>query len=607
MHWNVNRTPGGELLAAYLPGYFSLTDGVPIQAATMDDPGYRATTGEDGTVAIDFTGMADLMIALGDLLTDGPPKEPREHRPALEFRAVMLDCSRNGVPTEAFLKGAILRLAMMGMNAFCLYTEDTYEVDGEPLIGHGRGAYTKAELHDLAKFADTFGVTMFPCIQTLGHLEQILKYQKYGPLCDTERVLNVDSEDATAFLDRLITNASEPYDTPYIHVGMDETWGIGRGKTFRENEPINPLAMYARHVAKVAELCQKRNLQPIMWGDFILGHSGERPMGEEELALLPKDMIMNYWQYGHREAAPHLKAIQAFRDMDYEPVVSPGLHNWGRFWPGLDDALATIGPCMQAVHEAGISMTMLTMWGDDGQECLFDLNYPALAYYLSWCREATEPPADLWQRRCDQIAGLPHAALAAISRLETAELGDSQPKDLRVSSKMLFYDDPLPAYVERMFQDDTPAKAFAEIADELAGLAAAPATDLVRLAELYARIIAAKFTLGRRCREAYGKNAPDELQEALDTVPELAANLAEFHALYKRLWRHERKPFGLEVMDVRIAGLRARVETLRETVQAYLDNEIEAIPEFDLPTLGDWRGGDINTWRKLATRCLSLW
>jgi hypothetical protein len=114
--------------------------------------------------------------------------------------------------------------------------------------------------------------------------------------------------------------------------------------------------------------------------------------------------------------------------------------------------------------------------------------------------------------------------------------------------------------------------------------------------------------LSRNCRQAYTENAPDALQEALDTVPELAANLAEFHALYKRLWRHERKPFGLEVMDVRIAGVRARVETLRETVQAYLDNEIEAIPEFELPDVReDWRHNDIGSWRKLATRCLSLW
>jgi len=253
-------------------------------------------------------------------------------------------------------------------------------------------------------------------------------------------------------------------------------------------------------------------------------------------------------------------------------------------------------------------MAMLTMWGDDGQECLFDLNYPALAFFLAWCREA-DPAPEAWQRRCDAISGFPCAALAAISRLERAEIDEARLQETHVSAKMLFYDDPLAAHVGRMFRDDTPARAFAALADELAAMApqAEAAGDLLRLAELFARIIAAKSALARNCRQAYEDNAPDGLQQAIDATPSLAADLAEFHALYKRLWRHERKPFGLEVMDVRIAGLRARVETLRETVQAYLDGELDAIPELELPTVPELRHGDINTWRKLATRCLSLW
>ncbi len=608
MRLNVAQVPVGEMLAAYLPGCFSLSEGTVVEATADDIAGYATTPRDDGSLTIAFAGMADLMIALGDLLAEPLPVEPRRHVPALGFRAIMLDCSRNGVPTVPFLKGAVLRLAMMGMNACCLYTEDTYEVEGEPLIGYGRGAYAKAELRDLAKFAGEIGVTMFPCIQTLGHLEQILKYEHYQHLQDTDRVLREGSPEVEAFLDKLIANAAEPYDTPYIHVGMDETWGIGRGKAFREDAPVNPLAMYARHVAQVAAICRRRGLQPIMWGDFILGHSGERPMGAEELALLPKDMIMDYWQYHHQEPGPHLKAIAAFRAMDYEPVVSPGLHNWGRFWPDLRMAIDTVTPCLQAVHQAGIDMAMLTMWGDDGQECLFDLNYPALAHYLAWCREAN-PADDLWQRRCDAIAGFPCAALAAISRLERAGIDDARPEEVYVSAKMLFYDDPLAAHVGRLFRDDTPARAFSALADELAAMMpqAEAAGELLRLAELFARIVAAKFTLARDGRQAYADNAPDALREAVDAVPPLAADLAEFHALYKRLWRRERKPFGLEVMDVRLAGLRARLETLRETIQAYVDGEIESIPEFELPTVPDLRHGDLNSWRKLTTRCLSLW
>jgi len=606
MRWNVSQLPGGELLSAYLPGTFSLEEGSSLQGHCVERSGYRLRPGTAaGGVIIEYAGLSDLMMALGDLITEGPPTAVREQAPALEFRAVMLDCSRNGVPTEGFLKGAILRLALMGMNAFCLYTEDTYVVAGEPLFGHGRGAYTRNELRELAKFAAGLGVTMFPCIQTLGHLEQVLKYQHYHWLRDTEQVLNAELEEAAEFLDRLIANAAEPYDTPYIHVGMDEAWGIGRGRAFREGEPIRPLAIYARHVARVAELCRRRGLQPIMWGDFIIGHSGERPLAADEQALLPRDMIMNYWNYGQREVAPHLAAIATYRAMGYEPVVSPGLHNWNRFWPDFATARATIEPCLRAVHQAGVKMAMLTMWGDDGQECLFDLNYPALACFLAWCREA-DPPEAVWLRRCERIAGMPAAALLAIAKLEQAVPASTMPEGLAISAKMLFYDDPLMAQVERQCRDEAPAAAFAARADELAtwALRSGAAAELVRLAEIFARIVAAKFMLSRRCRSAYLAGAPGELQEALAAVPALAADLAEFHDHYLRLWRHERKPFGSEVMDLRLGGLRARLETFRRTVQAYLDGEEETIPEFDLPDPPELQTGDFLFWRRIVTRCL---
>ena len=62
----------------------------------------------------------------------------------------------------------------MGLNAVCLYTEDTYEVPNEPFFGYLRGRYETSELKELDDYAADFGIEMFPCIQTLGHMEQVL-------------------------------------------------------------------------------------------------------------------------------------------------------------------------------------------------------------------------------------------------------------------------------------------------------------------------------------------------------------------------------------------------------------------------------------------------
>ena len=52
---------------------------------------------------------------------------------------VMIDCSRNAVPSVAGLKRFFQMLSGMGYNCAMLYTEDTYEVKDEPYFGYKRG------------------------------------------------------------------------------------------------------------------------------------------------------------------------------------------------------------------------------------------------------------------------------------------------------------------------------------------------------------------------------------------------------------------------------------------------------------------------------------
>lgn len=88
----------------------------------------------------------------------------------------MLDCSRNAVFTVEKVKSVIRTLAKMGMNVLMLYTEDTYEVPGEPYFGSYRGRYTKAEIQEMDAYASMFGIELVPCIQTLAHLHNALKW-----------------------------------------------------------------------------------------------------------------------------------------------------------------------------------------------------------------------------------------------------------------------------------------------------------------------------------------------------------------------------------------------------------------------------------------------
>ena len=84
----------------------------------------------------------------------------------MEFKrfGVMLDCSRNAVMKVCEIKRMIDYLVKMGYNALELYTEDTYEVKGEPYFGYLRGRYTCDELKEIDAYALEKGVELIPCI-----------------------------------------------------------------------------------------------------------------------------------------------------------------------------------------------------------------------------------------------------------------------------------------------------------------------------------------------------------------------------------------------------------------------------------------------------------
>ena len=71
---------------------------------------------------------------------------------------VMLDMSRNGVMRPERLKRFIDLLSAMGYTYLQLYTEDTYEVEGQPYFGYMRGAYTAEELKEVDAYAAGKGI-----------------------------------------------------------------------------------------------------------------------------------------------------------------------------------------------------------------------------------------------------------------------------------------------------------------------------------------------------------------------------------------------------------------------------------------------------------------
>ncbi len=603
---NVSKLAVGRVLSEWRPGLFSLSDGIRVSAVADDVSGYFSSRDDAGGFIVRHGTISDLMTALGDLVSG---VERDAYAPALRFRGVMLDASRGGVPTVDYLKGRLVGLALLGFNRFCLYTEDTYEVDGEPLIGYNRGRYSKDELRGLSVFAAELGIEMFPCIQTLGHLEQILKYERYADMRDTKRVLNVRFDEVRGFVGKLIAEAAVPYESRLIHIGMDEPWGLGRGEAFVEGVPIEPLELYSEQVAMVAEICAELGLKPIMWGDVVLGRSGGRSMSDAEKAALPENMGFDYWNYYSESAEDYERDIAAFAKVGRMPLFSPGIHAWNRFFPDWELTKRTASVGMLAALDGGVEGFLATIWGDDGSEALFGYVEPLVAWLAGAARG--EEDGDTWLARAEAILGVSPEWIDIVKSIEAVD-ADTRGEG-HLSAKALFYDDPLMGAATRLLSDPVGVAAeFARISQNAAEVAEAMPREggkanYLDVASRFMRIISRKIELIASAASLYGKGDNVGVGKLERTALELAEEVRDFRGLYAALWRGERKPFGLEIVEGRLAALEARLETMASRMSAFATSAISSIEEFDEPPPSELIADDLKFHARMVSRCMSIW
>ena len=143
---------------------------------------------------------------------------------------VMIDCSRNAVLNKKSFCRMVDILSALGYNFIRLYTEDTYEVDGEPYFGYMRGRYSREEIREMDAYATSKGIELIPCIQTLAHLNSIFRYAEYMKINDTDDILLVGAKRTYKLIDNMFRSLAESFTSRTVHIGMDEAFMLGRGK-----------------------------------------------------------------------------------------------------------------------------------------------------------------------------------------------------------------------------------------------------------------------------------------------------------------------------------------------------------------------------------------
>ena len=520
---------------------------------------------------------------------------------------IMVDVSRNGVLRPEAVQRLLRLVALMGINTCMLYTEDTYELPGEPFFGYLRGRYSQETLRALDAYAAALGIEMIPCIQTLGHLEQILKWPRFWDYRDTASVLIAEEPHTYELVERMIEAASRPFRTRRIHVGMDEAWGIGTGRYRERHGERRPFDILNAHLARVREICRRRGLRPMIWSDmyFRLGskrheyYDRESVIPEDVRRSIPGDVDLVYWDYYHVTSNFYEEWIDRHRELGTEPIMAGGVWTWNRLWATLPFSFTATEACMRACKRKGLREAFVTMWGDDGMECDVFSALPGIQFFAEHgYTEAETVDPELLRANFRGVCG-PGAELDDWVRASAVDAppGVDDPATSRANpSKWLLWQDPLLAVMDPLVEGQPLREHYEQLAAELA-----EAADRAAAAEGYggrslgrrlifparlAQVLAIKSELRRRLAAAYRQGDRAALRRmAAVELPALRAAVERLWRTHRAMWMETYEPFGWEVIERRYGGLMARLATVSETLEAYLDGRVPRIPELEADLL----------------------
>ncbi len=490
--------------------------------------------------------------------------------PDFPNRGVMLDISRDKVPTMATLFSLIDQFAGWKFNQVQLYTEHTFAYRDHRTVWQDASPITGEEILALDAYCRERFIELVPNQNSFGHLQRWLVHERYSHLaeapdgCDTvwghfDKPFSLYPAEpgSLALLRDLYDELLPHFSSRQFNVGCDETVDLGRGRSEALVKERGEGRVYLDFVMQIYREVKARGKTMQFWGDIIMNHP-------ELAAELPRDAIALEWGYEANHPFDEHGALFAASGVPF--YVCPGSSSWNTVAGRTSNAVANLRNAAANGLKHGAIGYLMTDWGDNGHWQPLPVSYLGFAYgaALSWCyaaNEAQELPALL-----DRFAFQDKAGVLGKIACELGDLNQVMGMTLHNSTPFfhilqstpekigeLLGSDALASYVDRF------GAALQRIDEILAPLAQAaldrPDGELIK-----AEFAWAAELLRHSCRRAYwmagvqSGDVDEELQERLAT--EAVSLLHD----YQPLWLARNRPGGY-------AESAGRLETMRDGYQ----------------------------------------
>lgn len=543
---------------------------------------YVKYNGEEAVIGgstLPAKARAYMLLAKG--ISEGKTEFEITQNASFDECGVMIDVSFGCPLKVSSIKKYLDYMAAFGMNLLMLYTEDMYEVEGYPHFGYMRGRYSLSELREVDDYATSLGIEVVPCVQTFGHLGKFLRYSAHSNIAENATVLLPGEEETYKFIEACIKTCRQAFRSKRIHIGCDETRGLGLGKTFARSGSCDRAGIFKifnEHVARVTEICEKYDFHPMIWSDMYFSiaapgkgtYATEIEVPQYAIDSMP-DADMVFWDYYNEGNDFYRINIESHKKFNRKCIFAGGIWTWNGFVPNFRYTYDTVKPGLEECLRGGVKSVFGTAWAYS------DINHMqalfCLAMYSEYCWRGLDCTREDINSVGEFVTKTSFELTEAISDFFCGLVGDFNIGKLVLFSdpliNLLCYDYDLPAY----------EKCFAHSLEVFEKYPDAPYIDYYKA--LF-RAALSKVRLQQTLRTNYKAENRAWLSDFADvTVPKMVSEYKELFRLFDELWHNDQKTFGFEKTANDFAAAIARIEYAGKQVKRYLAGEISEIEELE--------------------------
>jgi len=216
---------------------------------------------------------------------------------AFQIRGMHIDLRVEIMTIEA-LKNLAKQLSSLGINALVLEYTASFPYQKHATLSN-RYAYSRNEIRELVSYCDGLGIQVIPLLENLGHVQYILRHERYANLRIRRSILSqVDplNKKAIPLFADLIDDLVSLHPSKYIHLGGDETRHLRDKKYSGYIQKHGVSKLYTQYMKQICRIAIDKGKTPLLWADMILKH----PQAIEDLPV-DKIIFIN-WIYDGADA-----------------------------------------------------------------------------------------------------------------------------------------------------------------------------------------------------------------------------------------------------------------------------------------------------------------